>query len=151
MLRRELQDVRKRVTGQAASGSVVTSLEDLAREEARVDPIPRASTDAVRHAEHAPLVVIEEGVLAALGRLLRMRDGCRSEDDVQAVGRDQRLRAREEREHSGLELLVPKIRAPRGQPRARFQRLRFAKIIIIIIIKLNLINFKFKFFSFIQI
>ena len=99
MLRRELQDVRKRVTGQAASGSVVTSLEDLAREEARVDPIPRASTDAVRHAEHAPLVVIEEGVLAALGRLLRMRDGCRSEDDVQAVGRDQRLRAREEREH----------------------------------------------------
>ena len=101
MLRRELQDVRKRVTGQAASGSVVTSLEDLAREEARVDPIPRASTDAVRHAEHAPLVVIEEGVLAALGRLLRMRDGCRSEDDVQAVGRDQRLRAREEREHSG--------------------------------------------------
>ena len=112
MLRRELQHVRKRVPGHATRGSVVAPLEDLAREEPRVDPVPRASTNAVRHAEHSPLVVIEEGVLAALGRLLGMWDRRRTEDGVQAVGGDQGLPGRrDDGEHARTKIAVELPRA----------------------------------------
>eukprot|EP00966_Prymnesium_polylepis_P073387 1703898-Prymnesium_polylepis.1 len=55
----------------------------LAREHPRIDPVPRAAADAIRNAEGAHGVIEEEGILAALGVLGRMRNVVRSEHQMQ--------------------------------------------------------------------
>ena len=54
---------------------------------ARVDEGARGAAHAVRNSKRAFGLIAEEGVLAALGRLARVRDAARAEEQVQAARR----------------------------------------------------------------
>ena len=66
-------------------GALAAARQHLAREGPRIDAVPRAAADAVGNAKRAEPIVEEEGVLAAAGRLGRVRNVVRAEHDVQRI------------------------------------------------------------------